>query len=57
MVLKREEENIHIFQSTSLEIFYFTQETCSYLRISVCTPTPANNIYVKNISNSLSTYM
>lgn len=57
MVLKREEENIHIFQSTSLEILYFTQETCSYLRISVCTPTPANNIYVKNISNSLSTYM
>jgi hypothetical protein len=55
MVLKREEEKIRIFQNTSPEIFYFAQETCPYLRISVCTPTIiGNNIYVKNISNSLS---
>jgi hypothetical protein len=55
MVLKREEETIRIFQNTSPEIFYFTKETCPYLRISVCTPTKiANNVYVKNISNSLS---
>ena len=55
MVLKREEEKIRIFQNISPEILYFTQETCPYLRISVCAPTIiGNNIYVKNISNSLS---
>jgi hypothetical protein len=55
MVLKREEEKIRIFQNISPEVFYFTQETCPYLRISVCAPTIiGNNIYVKNISNSLS---
>jgi hypothetical protein len=57
MVLKREEEKkLRIFQNTSPEIFYFTQETCPYLRISVCTSTIiVNNIFVKNISNSFST--
>jgi hypothetical protein len=46
--IKGEEEKICLFQYTSPEIFYFTQETCPYLRISVCTSTIiVNNIYVK----------
>ena len=56
MVLKEKKKKYAYFKNTSPEIFYFTQETCPYLRISVCTSTIiVNNIYVKNISNSFST--